>query len=225
MEGEQSTSTSLTDIFDILHKSVFFWALLLVALCYLVYGLTRWPWMQRIARMSMWVMLLGVFFELGIAILWRLFFGSFDDVPIFQFTIFTVLFAGGCGLAVWPRTQAQQVPAGEIAAAAPPVSFDWWRASVGLFFGVALALAWGFAEAWFRDYHQDPQLAFRGFYWFFFAIRGIGGAIIGGISAAALAGVLPYFLWAHQFLSPRRALIVGGVLLVVVVFVRVLTGG
>jgi hypothetical protein len=155
MNGEGTTPISTsTTVFLALQHSIFFWALLVVGLCYAALALTAHPLAQRIARAALWIFTLGTLFELGIAILWRAFFGDFSDVPMFAFSVVTLVFAGCVGASVWPWRAGDRSPA----ESAP--GFDWPRASLGACVGVVVAL--GFADAAFRARAGSTFLDFRG---------------------------------------------------------------
>lgn len=216
-EGVSTGGTGIT-LFLLLHKSIFFWALLAVGLCYAAYAIKGHPLARTIASITLAMVLFGTFTELGIAILWRLFFGNFIDVPTFEFSIVTIADVLPCILLVWPWGKDDGAK-NEIAP-----TFDWLRASLGFFFGVFFALIISYADTTFRIIRADPTLQFRNFFWFFFAVRGLGGAVIGGVLLGVLAGFLPRFQWAHTHLSKMRGGIAGGIFVVMAVLIRVVGG-
>jgi hypothetical protein len=217
-EGTAPISTSTT-IFLALQHSIFFWALLVVGAIYAVLAITGHPLALRLARAGLWLFTLGTLFELGIAILWRVIFGDFSDVPTFAFSGVTLIFIGVVGASVWPWRAKKD------ASAETPPGFDWLRASLGLCVAVMVALALGFADAAFRARAGSPYFDFRGYAWFYFAMRGVGGAIVGGILAGILAGMLPRYLWSHRALAKPHAAVLAGALVVLAVAVRLIGGG
>lgn len=216
-EGTTPVSTSTT-IFLALQHSIFFWALLVVGLGYAALAITGHPLAQRLARAGLWLFTLGTLFELGIAILWRVFFGDFDDVPSFAFSVVTLIFVSSVWFSVWPWrgedfSKDEQAP-----------GFDLARASLGACVAVLVALALGVLDAAFRVREGSPFLDFRGYAWFYFAIRGVGGAIWGGLLAGVMAGLLPRFLWLHQSLGKQRAAVLAGALVVLAIVARIVGG-
>lgn len=219
MNGEGTTSTGTgTTLFLALHHSFFFWALLLVGLVYGIFALTGQPVVRKVASFGMALLLLGTFTELGIAILWRLFFGNFEDVPNFEFSAFTLAYALPALALVWPWRATEN----ETSMTAPP--FDWLRAAWGAFCGVVFTLLVAYGDTAFRVYRGDAFLLFRGFAYYFFELRGIWGACMAGLLLAALAGFLPRFQRAHAQLTKQRGATASGTILLLALLIR-LAGG
>ena len=201
---------STVDLFFLAQQSLFSWALLVVGLGYTVAATLAQPWVRASALGLLVTLAVGTIFELGIALLWRRFLGDFDDTPDFTFSAVTILYSGVAVLLIWPFHSKGK---------APP-AFDMARAARGLLVGVALALALGLGDALFRQTHSDPYLEFRGFVWFFFAIRGIGGAVVGGLATAALGGCLPRLIHSHQRLPRLRTAAFGSLFMVMALLAR-----